>query len=62
MASEAIAEAAERLGFPAQHIDVVDTAAEAVSSALLSTPSDGEVVITGSLSFVGAARAILVDT
>jgi dihydrofolate synthase / folylpolyglutamate synthase len=56
-----IADAAIELGFPAAHIDVVDTVAEAVSSALLSTPADGEIVITGSLYFVGAARGILVD-
>ena len=35
---EVIAEAAVELGFPAEHIEVVDTVAEAVSSALLSTP------------------------
>jgi hypothetical protein len=35
--------------------------AEAVSSALLTTPPEGEIVITGSLYFVGAARGILVD-
>ena len=58
----AIADAAVDLGFPAEHIEVVDTVAEAVSSAMLSTPADGEVVITGSLYFVGAARSILVDS
>jgi dihydrofolate synthase/folylpolyglutamate synthase len=56
-----IAEAAVELGFPAAHIEVVDTPAEAISSALLSTPDDGEIVVTGSLYFVGAARSILVD-
>jgi dihydrofolate synthase / folylpolyglutamate synthase len=57
-----IAEAAVELGFPAANIEVVDTPAQAISSALLSTPEDGEIVITGSLYFVGAARGILVDT
>jgi dihydrofolate synthase / folylpolyglutamate synthase len=59
MAPEVIAAAAEELGFPAERIEVVETVAEAISSALLSTPADGEVVITGSLSFVGPARGIL---
>ncbi|MGO9875981.1 MAG: bifunctional folylpolyglutamate synthase/dihydrofolate synthase [Acidimicrobiia bacterium] len=62
MAPQLVAEAAIDLGFPAEHIDVVDTAAEAVSSALLSTPAEGEVVITGSLSFIGAARGVLVHS
>ena len=56
-----IADAAVALGFPAAHIDVVDTVAEAVSSALLSTPAEGEIIVTGSLYFVGAARSVLVD-
>ena len=56
-----IAEAAVELGFPAERIEVVDSVAEAVSSALLATPADGEIVVTGSLYFVGAARGILVD-
>jgi dihydrofolate synthase/folylpolyglutamate synthase len=55
-----IAEAAVELGFPAAHIEVVDTPAEAISSALLSTAEDGEIVVTGSLYFVGAVRGILV--
>ena len=62
MAPAVIAEAAVELGFPAEHIEVVDTVAEAVSSALLSTPAEGEIVVTGSLNFVGAARGILADS
>jgi dihydrofolate synthase/folylpolyglutamate synthase len=58
---ELIASAAVELGFPEERIDVVDTVADAVSSALLTTPADGEIIITGSLYFVGAARGILVD-
>ena len=58
---ELIASAAVELGFPEDRIEVVDSVAEAVSSALLTTPADGEIVITGSLYFVGAARSILVD-
>ena len=57
-----IADAAVELGFPEAHIEVVDEVAHAVSSALLSTPEDGEIIITGSLYFVGAARSMLVDT
>jgi folylpolyglutamate synthase/dihydropteroate synthase len=60
LAPEAIAEAAVELGFDAAHIEVVDTPAQAVSSALLTTPEDGEIVFTGSLYFVGAVRSILV--
>ena len=58
---ELIATAAVELGFPTERIDVVDSVAEAISSALLTTPADGEIVVTGSLYFVGAARSILVD-
>ena len=35
--------------------------ADAISAALLATPDDGEIVVTGSLYFVGAARSLLVD-
>ena len=55
-----IADAARRLGFPEERIELVDTVAEAVSSALLATPADGEIIVTGSLYFVGAARSMLV--
>jgi dihydrofolate synthase/folylpolyglutamate synthase len=58
---EAVAAAAVELGFPIDHIDVVGSVAEAISTALLTTPAEGEIVITGSLYFVGAAREILVD-
>jgi dihydrofolate synthase/folylpolyglutamate synthase len=58
---ELIASAALELGFPTDRIDVVESVPEAISSALLTTPADGEIVVTGSLYFVGAARSILVD-
>jgi dihydrofolate synthase/folylpolyglutamate synthase len=58
---ERVAEAAEALGFPADRIEVVDSVPRAVSSALLTTPADGEIIVTGSLYFVGAARSNLVD-
>jgi dihydrofolate synthase/folylpolyglutamate synthase len=60
LAPAEIAEAARRLGFPAERIEVVDAVAEAVSTALLATPTEGEIIITGSLYFVGAARGLLV--
>jgi dihydrofolate synthase/folylpolyglutamate synthase len=56
-----IANAAIELGFPPERIEVVDSVSEAVSSALLTTPADGEIIVTGSLYFVGAARSMLVD-
>jgi dihydrofolate synthase/folylpolyglutamate synthase len=55
-----IADAARRLGFPAEHIEVVGSVPDAVSTALLATPTEGEIIVTGSLYFVGAARTILV--
>jgi dihydrofolate synthase/folylpolyglutamate synthase len=55
-----IAQAARSLGFRADRIEVVDSVAEAVSTALLATPTEGEIIVTGSLYFVGAARGILV--
>jgi dihydrofolate synthase/folylpolyglutamate synthase len=55
-----IAQAARSLGFREDRIEVVDAVAEAVSTALLATPTEGEIIVTGSLYFVGAARGILV--
>ena len=56
-----IAKAALDLGLPEERIEVVDRVEEAVSTALLSTPADGQIVITGSLYVVGAARSVLVS-
>jgi len=55
-----IADAALHLGFPEERIEVVDSVADAVSTALLATPTEGEIIVTGSLYFVGAARGIFV--
>ncbi len=55
-----IVKAAIDLGVPEERIEVVDRVEDAVSSALLSTPNDGQIVITGSLYVVGAARSVLV--
>lgn len=57
---ELIAKAARELGVPNDRIEVVDGVPEAVGTALLATPEDGQVIVTGSLYVVGAARAILV--
>ncbi len=55
-----IVKAAIDLGVPEERIEVIDKVADAVSSALVSTPNDGQIVITGSLYVVGAARSVLV--
>ncbi|MCU1426274.1 MAG: folylpolyglutamate synthase/dihydrofolate synthase, partial [Actinomycetia bacterium] len=57
---ELVAQAAADLGMPNDAIEVVDSVQEAVGTALLATPEDGQVVVTGSLYTVGAARDILV--
>lgn len=54
-----IATAAEALGIAADRIDVVDGPAAALERARDVTPVDGQVVVTGSLYVVGAARATL---
>ena len=41
-------------------IDVVDSVPDAVARALDVTPADGQVIVTGSLYTVGAARSVLV--
>jgi folylpolyglutamate synthase/dihydropteroate synthase len=48
------------LGFDADEIDTVDSVPEAVARALHVTPADGQVIVTGSLYTVGAARSVLV--
>jgi dihydrofolate synthase / folylpolyglutamate synthase len=55
-----VAKAAAELGVPADRIEVVDSVAEAVGTAQLSTLPEGQIVITGSLYVVGAARGLLV--
>ena len=56
-----VAKAAVDLGLPEERIEVVDRVEAAVSTALLATPPDGQIVITGSLYVVGAARSVLVS-
>jgi dihydrofolate synthase/folylpolyglutamate synthase len=56
-----VANAAIDLGFDADDIDTVDSVPEAVARALHVTPADGQVIVTGSLYTVGAARSVLVS-
>ena len=57
---ELVANAATDLGVPNDRVEVVDTVAQAVGLAIASTPDVGQIVVTGSLYVVGAARARLV--
>jgi dihydrofolate synthase/folylpolyglutamate synthase len=54
---EVVAAAAHRLGPPADRVEIVSDVGAAVDRALTVTPADGQVVVTGSLYTVGAARA-----
>ena len=60
LAPEVVAKAAIDLGVSEDRIEIVDTVADAVAAALLATPEDGQIVVTGSLYVVGAARSVLV--
>ncbi len=53
----AVAEAARSLGVDDARIDIVDDVAAAVDRAREVTGPDGQIVVTGSLYVVGAARA-----
>jgi dihydrofolate synthase/folylpolyglutamate synthase len=55
-----VARAAEELGFAAENIDVQDSVRDAIGAALLATPEDGQIVVTGSLYAVGVARSVFV--
>jgi dihydrofolate synthase / folylpolyglutamate synthase len=59
---EEVARAAIDLGFDEDQIDVCETVREAIGAAVLSTPDDGQIVVTGTLYVVGAARSILVSS
>ena len=58
----AIAAAAVDLGVEPRRVFVAELVPEALARALAVTPPDGEVVVTGSLYVVGAARSVLVPT
>jgi dihydrofolate synthase/folylpolyglutamate synthase len=55
-----VANAAMDLGFDSEQIDIIDSVPDAVARALDVTPADGQVIVTGSLYTVGAARSVLV--
>jgi dihydrofolate synthase/folylpolyglutamate synthase len=55
-----VAQAARDLGVAGEIIEVVDSVPEAVGTAILAVPEDGQVIVSGSLYTVGAARAALV--
>jgi len=57
---EVVAKAALDLGVPPDRVEVADRVAAAVSAALIATPEEGQIVVTGSLYVVGAARTVLV--
>jgi dihydrofolate synthase/folylpolyglutamate synthase len=54
-----VAKAATALGVDDDRVEVVDTVAQAVGVGLTGTPDDGQIVVTGSLYVVGAARTLL---
>ena len=54
-----VADAAIALGVDADRIDVLPDPADAVERARDVTAADGQIVVTGSLYVVGAARAAL---
>jgi len=54
-----LADAARAMGIDADRIDVVHDVADAVDHAVAETPADGQIVVTGSLYVVGAARVAL---
>jgi dihydrofolate synthase/folylpolyglutamate synthase len=61
LAPEAVAAAARDLGVEPERIETVDLVAQAVARALaIATPED-QIIVTGSLYAVGAARAVLVN-
>jgi dihydrofolate synthase/folylpolyglutamate synthase len=54
-----VAKAAVDLGMAEDQVEIVESVQEAVAEALVSTPEGGQVVVTGSLYVVGAARSLL---
>jgi dihydrofolate synthase/folylpolyglutamate synthase len=57
-----VATAAAELGFAEDQIEIHDSVRDAIGSALISTPEDGQIVVTGSLYTVGAARGVFVKS
>ena len=54
-----MADAARALGIPDERVVVVNDVADAVERAVTDAGPDDQVVVTGSLYVVGAARAAL---
>lgn len=54
-----VGDAAVALGVPFARVRVVEIVAEALAAALAEIESDGQVIVTGSLYVVGAARAAI---
>jgi dihydrofolate synthase/folylpolyglutamate synthase len=57
-----VAKAAIELGFPEDQIEVHDAVRDAIGAAVVATPEDGQIVVTGSLYTVGAARGVFVKS
>ncbi len=57
----AVAAAARDLGVPPDRIETIDLVEEAVARALATANPADQVIVTGSLYVVGAARSVLVD-
>lgn len=56
---EEVAAAAVAAGMPPSRVGVVETPRDALAYAMSVTPEDGQIVVTGSLYVVGAARKAL---
>ena len=59
-APEELVDAALELGVDRERIEVADDVASALDRALEVTEPDGQIIVTGSLYVVGAARSVLV--
>jgi dihydrofolate synthase/folylpolyglutamate synthase len=57
---EEVARAARDLGFDEDRIDVAQTVRAALGAAMLATPDDGQIIVTGTLYLVGEVRSLLV--
>src|SRR5205085_10578435 len=60
MPANDLAEAAFELGVDPDRVEALGTVEEAVARALVVTPPEGQVIVTGSLYLVGAARSALI--
>jgi dihydrofolate synthase/folylpolyglutamate synthase len=53
-----VADAARHLGLPAANVEAIPDVGAALHAAVVATPPDGQVIVTGSLYVVGAARTV----